>query len=110
MEANTPVALIDPGGAEKSSLALTILHHERTNQKFGNEGRFMRCDKLQVSCTHFLNRLSQVVGTGVENPQDLATPRPYLSSKSIFLVLDNAETILDPEANDAEVIYRWLTS
>ena len=106
MDDNTPVALIGPGGAGKSSLALTILHHERTKQKFGDERRFMRCDKFQVSCVHFLNQLSQVVGAGIDNPQDLATLRPYLSSKPIFLVLDNAETILDPEAYDAEVIYR----
>jgi len=65
----------------------------------------MRCDKLQVSCTHFLDRLPQVVGAGIENPQDLATLRSYLSSKPMFLVLDNAETILDPGANDAEAIY-----
>ena len=68
----------------------------------------MRCDKLQVSCAHFLNRLSQVVGAGVENPQELATLRPYLSSKPIFLVLDNAETILDPEVNDAVAIYHTI--
>ena len=66
----------------------------------------MRCDKLQVSCANFLNRLSQVIGAGIENPQDLSTLRPYLSSKPIFLVLDNAETILDPGAKDAEDIYR----
>ena len=103
---NTPVALIGPGGAGKSSLALTVLHHERTKQKFGDERRFMRCDKLQVSYAHFLNRLSHVVGAGIENPPDLAKLQPYLSSKSIFLVLDNAETILDPGANDAGDIYR----
>ena len=106
VDSNTPVALIGPGGAGKSSLALTVLHHERTKQKFGDERRFMRCDKFQVSCTHFLNRLSKVVGAGIENPKDLATLRPYLSSKPIFLVLDNAETILDPGANDAEAVYR----
>ena len=106
MDNDTPVALIGPGGAGKSSLALTILHHKRAKQKFGCERRFMHCDKLQVSCAHFLNQLSQVVGAGIENPQDLATLRPYLSSKPMFLVLDNAETILDPGANDAEATYR----
>jgi len=105
---NTPVALIGPGGAGKSSLALAILHHEQTKQKFGDERRFIHCDKLQVSCAHFLNQISQVVGAGIENPQDLAKLRPYLSSKPMFLVLDNAETILDPGANDAEVIYRVI--
>ena len=105
MDDNSPVALIGPGGAGKSSLALTVLHHERTKQKFGDERRFMRCDKLQVSCTSFLNRLSQVVGAGIKS-QDLDALRPYLSSKPIFLVLDNAETILDPGANEAEATYR----
>jgi len=65
----------------------------------------MHCDKIQVSCAHFLNQLSQVVGAGIENPQDLAALRPYLSSKPMFLVLDNAETVLDPGANDAEATY-----
>ena len=66
----------------------------------------MRCDKIHVSYDHFLDQLSRVVGAGVKDPQDLASLRPYLSSKPIFLVLDNAETILDPGANDAEAIYR----
>jgi len=68
----------------------------------------MRCDKLQDSYAHFLNRLSQVVGAGVENPLDLTSLQSYLSSKPIFLVLDNAETILDPGVNDAEAIYRAI--
>ena len=108
MDNDTPVALIGPGGAGKSSLALEVLHHERTKQKFGDERRFMGCDKIQVSCAHFLDRLSQVVGAGARNPQDtlnLETLRPHLSSKSIFLVLDNAESVLDTGANDAGDIY-----
>jgi len=59
-----------------------------------------------VACAHFLSRLSQVVDAGIRNPQDLATLRLYLSSKSTFFVLDNAETILDPGADDAEATYR----
>ena len=101
---NTPVALIGPGGAGKSSLALTILHHERTKRRFGDERRFLRCNKLQVSCKQFLSKLSQVIGAGIPDPEDLESLQPYLSSKPIFLVLDNAESILDPEVNDAEAI------
>ena len=91
---DTPVALIGPSGAGKTSLAL---HHEQTKRKFGNDRMFVRCDKLQVSRDHFLSKLSQVVGADIENPQGLASLRPYLSSKPIFLVIDNAETILDPK-------------
>ena len=105
MDNSTSVALIGPGGAGKSSLALTILHHERIKQKFGDERRFMRCDKLQLSCGHFLDKLSRIVGAGTENPQDLGALRPYLSSKPIFLVLDNAEAIFDPGVDDTEAIY-----
>ena len=109
MESNAPVALIGPGGAGKSSLALTVLHQERTKQKFGDERRFMRCDKLQVSYTYFLNRLSQVVGADIENPKDLESLRRYLSPKPIFLILDNVETILDPAADEAEAINDVVT-
>ena len=93
-----------PCGAGKSSLALTILHHERTKRRFGDERRFLRCNKLQASCKPFLNKLSQVIGAGIPDPEDLESLQPYLSSKPIFLVLDNAESILDPEVNDAEAI------
>jgi len=100
-------ALFGSVGVGKSSVALTLLHHNRTKIKFGRNRHFMRCDGLTNSLEGFLERLSDAIGisptTGVEHL------RSHLeSSPPLILLLDGVDSILDPLAPEAEDIFATI--
>ena len=100
-----PIALIGAGGIGKTSIALAVLHHDRIKRQFGDNRRFIHCDKFTSSLPNFLIQLSKAIGAGVQSPDDFNSLRPFLSSKKMILFLDNAESILDPQGTDAREIY-----
>jgi hypothetical protein len=67
------VALIGAGDIGKTSIALSVLHHGHIKELFWNNRRFIRCDKFPALHAHLLNRLSKLIGAGIETPED---PRP----------------------------------
>ena len=104
-----PIVLIGPGGIGKTTTALTVLHHERVKERFGDNRFFIPCNEISASQSNFLRRLSKALGTGVEDPEDMDPLQQYIStSQKMLIVLDNAESVLDPRRNEAWEIYAMV--
>ena len=96
-------ALFGSIGVGKSFVARTLLHHDRTKSKFGDNRHVMRCDDLMSSLDNFLERLSDVINT--DRTTSTEQLRSHLeSSPPLILLLDGVDLILDPLAHESEEI------
>ena len=96
-------ALFGPIGIGKSSVALTLLHHNRTEVKFGRSRYLMHWDNLTNSLEDFLERVCDTIHAN--RTTDLAQLRLHLeSSPPLILLLDGVDLILDLLSPGAEDI------
>ena len=99
-----PIALIGASGIGKTSIAQAILNHGKIKQRFGHNRCFISCNKFPASCAHFLSQLSNAIGAGVKKPKDLLPLQAFLSSE-MLIILDNADSMLNPQGTDGQEIY-----
>ena len=92
------VALFGPIGVGKSFVAHTVLNHDRTKAKFGENRHFIRCDNLQNALESFVERLADAIHT---NTTELESR--LRSSPPLILFLDGVDSVLsslDPEVDE----------
>ena len=44
-------------------------------------------------------------GAGIKNPKDLTTLQPFLTSREMFIIIDNAESVLNPQGPNTQELY-----
>lgn len=91
-------------GVGKTTIALTLLHHDRIKARFGNNRHFIRCSDLANSLESFLEHLSSAIGLPPIGTMELLRPRLLARPSPLVLVLDGVEGILDPLAVDSKEI------
>ena len=106
VERSASITLFGAGGIGKTTIALSLLHHDRIAERFGKHRHFMRCDGLANSLDSFLERLSSAIGA--RHLKDIGQLRTHLSHSPCILVLDGVESLLDPLASGAAEITRAI--
>ena len=103
VERTVSITLFGAGGTGKTTIALSLLHHIRIAERFGERRHYMRCDDLENSLDSFLKRLSDTIGA--PRLEDMTQLPSHLShSTPCILVLDGVESLLDPLASEAAEI------
>lgn len=99
------VALLGTGGIGKSSIAKAILNDPRITVVFKGRLFFIRFDDIltsQITYATFVDRVARTLG--VPSSGSHSSILEHLARERILLVFDNAETFLDPKAQDTSRI------
>jgi hypothetical protein len=103
VERFTSLTLFGAGGIGKSAIALTLLHRDKVQAKFGRNRYFMRCDDLAGSLEEFIGRLSDAIHT--KHTTEMEQLRSHLeSSPPLLLLCDGVDSVLDPLTPEADKI------
>ena len=100
------LAILGPGGIGKTSIALTILHVNRINTKFGDHSRFVSCEGL--TCASLVDTLC--IAFGLQNLSGdrlhglLAHLMDTIQLK--FRILDNFETLWGQDPNECQALLK----
>lgn len=90
------ISILGPGGIGKSTLALSILHHPKSADKYGPSRHFVACDS-GTSATEFTSLIAMHMGLQERGKPSLAVIKYFSSSsRPVLLVLDNFETPWEP--------------
>ena len=97
------VALFGTIGVGKSCVALTLLHHNQTKARFGQNRYFLNCDDLKNSVEGFLESLSGAIWA--KHTTSITQLRLHLvSSPPLLLLLEGIDLILDQQTPESEEI------
>jgi hypothetical protein len=101
------VALIGAGGIDKISIAFSVQFSTTIGSKIdlATTVDSSALTSFPLPAFIFLALFAEIIGAGIENPKNLRPLRPFLTSKDMLLILDNAESILDPKGPNAKDIY-----
>ena len=98
------VALFGPIGVGKSFVARSVLDHDQTKAKFGQNSHSIHFNDPKISLEGFLERLSGVIRTGrITSVEQLQSHLE--SSPPLILLLDSVDCILDQPTAESEGIF-----
>ncbi|KAJ7779651.1 P-loop containing nucleoside triphosphate hydrolase protein, partial [Mycena metata] len=96
------IAILSAGGMGKTSLAMTVVHHEEVTTKYHGNRFFVTCDAASSK-----TELAGLIGAhlGLKPGKDLtrAVLRHFSSSPPSLLILDNLETVWEPTKSRQEI-------
>ncbi|EJU02684.1 hypothetical protein DACRYDRAFT_115704 [Dacryopinax primogenitus] len=97
---NCHIPVLGPGGIGKTTLAAAVINDERIAAKFGANRFFVNCEKV-TNCDELAGKIAPGLHLHPNTNPRQAVSAHLASFKCAFLVLDNAETLLDSEDRDA---------